>query len=228
MTRSLSPIGRAALAVGSALISFRNPRRADLIAILGDVTSDPLLPYLTSRIHSTEEGRQMLATLTPMRFPEDGSSALISLRNLPQGSLGFEYARFMDRRNFNPEDRNEVRFIDDPTHRWVLQRYRDVHDLWHVLTGMPTSLLGELAQKWFEAVQTGLPVAMLSAAVGPLSLSTDRRQVLINQLIPWAIKCGRESHDLLAIRYEDYLHRDLDELRKLWNITVPDIKVKGK
>ena len=24
--------------------------------------------------------------------------------------------------------------------RWVLQRYRDVHDLWHVLSGLPTTL----------------------------------------------------------------------------------------
>ena len=30
---------------------------------------------------------------------------------------------------------------------YVLQRYREIHDLLHVLTGMPTNVLGELGQK---------------------------------------------------------------------------------
>lgn len=49
-------------------------------------------------------------------------------------------------------------------------RYREVHDLWHVLSGLPPTVEGELALKWFELVQTGLPVCALGAVVGPLAL----------------------------------------------------------
>lgn len=34
------------------------------------------------------------------------------------------------------------------------------------------SLPGEVVVKWFEAVQTGLPMCVLGAAFGPLRLST--------------------------------------------------------
>jgi len=46
-----------------------------------------------------------------------------------------------------------------------------VHDFWHVLCGLPPTVLGELALKWVEMVQTGLPVAAFSGLFGPLALS---------------------------------------------------------
>lgn len=226
MGTSFSPLARAALTLGSAAVAFSNPARADMVALLGDLTSAPILPSLVARLRSTAEGRQMLDTLTPTRFPEHGLRSLPSLRELPAGSLGREYARFMDSRGFSPESRHLVRFVEDPCHRWVLQRYRDVHDLWHVLTGMPTTVLGELAQKWFEASQTALPVAVLSAAVGPLRLKTLDRRVLVTHLIPWAVSSGRRADDLLAIRYEDYLHLQVSDLRETWHITLPGVSIK--
>ncbi|PXF42837.1 Ubiquinone biosynthesis protein COQ4-like [Gracilariopsis chorda] len=227
MTAPLTPVGRALLTVGSALVTFANPARADTLAVLGDLTSGPALHHLTNRIKRSHEGRQMLQTLTPARFPEHGSGSLPELRALPAGTLGREYARFMDDRRFVPESRAVVRFVEDDTHRWVMQRYRDVHDLWHVLTAMPTTLLGETAQKLFEASQTGLPVTFLASVAGTARIGRKNRQILFSELVPWALSCGRGATDLLAIRYEDYLDRDLNELRTKWNITVPDVQLKG-
>lgn len=36
----------------------------------------------------------------------------------------------------------------------------------------PCSLPGEVVVKWFEAIQTGLPMCVLGAAFGPVRLST--------------------------------------------------------
>lgn len=227
MTVRLSIFGRTALAAGAAVVALTNPARADLIAVLGDVTSGPVLRRLRNRIGSTSDGRSMLDALHPARFPEHGSASLTILRELPDGSLGREYARFMDVRKFTPESRHAVRFVEDPTDAWVLQRYRDVHDLWHVLTGMPTTVLGELAQKWFEAAQTGLPVAVISAVFGPVRLPLEQQRLLMTELIPWAIRTGRRAPDLLAIRYEDRLEDSVEDLRKEWGIIVPDVKMKG-
>lgn len=226
MPPSLSIFGRVALTVGSATVALVNPHRADLVALVGDLTAGPVLHRLRSRIASTEEGRAMLESLHPTRFPENGSESLPALRELPDGTLGREYARFMDDRSFTPESRPGVRFIDDPVDAWVMQRYRDVHDLWHVLTGMPTTVMGELAQKWFEATQTGLPVAVLSAAVGPVRLPAKQKRILLTELVPWAVACGRGATDLLAIRYEDRLCEDVEQLRREWGITVPDVRMK--
>lgn len=221
MTKRLSILGRGALAVGSAVVALANPARADMVAVLGEVTGTIPLSLLKQRVIRSKVGAEMLTSLSPSRFPADGSASLPELRELPKGSLGRQYARFMDSRNFEPESRVQVRFIDDPQDAWLLQRYRDVHDLWHVLTGMPTNLVGELAQKWFEAVQTGLPVAVLSAIVGPVRLAPRQRSLLVRELIPWAVASARRADDLLAIRYEDHLHRNVDELRKEWCIDVP-------
>lgn len=49
-------------------------------------------------------------------------------------------------------------------------RYREVHDLWHVLSDLPPTVEGELALKWFELTQTGLPMCALGAVFGPLAL----------------------------------------------------------
>jgi len=46
-----------------------------------------------------------------------------------------------------------------------------VHDFWHVLAGLPPTVMGELALKWFELVQTGLPLCAFSGVFGPIILS---------------------------------------------------------
>lgn len=93
-----------------------------------------------------------------------------------------------------------MKFVDDEELAYVMQRYREVHDLLHTLLGMPTNMLGtslryftltfsppptltmtklsfflfagEVAVKWFEAAQTGLPMCALGAVLGPLRLNT--------------------------------------------------------
>ena len=39
-----------------------------------------------------------------------------------------------------------------------MTRYRETHDLVHTLLDMPTTMLGEVAIKWVEATNTGLPM----------------------------------------------------------------------
>lgn len=36
-----------------------------------------------------------------------------------------------------------MKFVDDEELAYVMQRYREVHDLLHTLLGMPTNMLGE-------------------------------------------------------------------------------------
>ncbi|KAH8051698.1 hypothetical protein JL722_10525 [Aureococcus anophagefferens] len=90
------------------------------------------------------------------------------------GTFGRAYGAFMGRHGFDADDRSPVTLVDDEELACVLLRYRQVHDYWHVLFGLPPSIPGELALKWFELVHTGLPVAAFSAVFGPVHLSGDR------------------------------------------------------
>ena len=53
-----------------------------------------------------------------------------------------------------------------------------VHDIWHTIFDLDTTVLGELALKWVEAVQTRLPMCMMSAAGAPVRLPPSQRQEL--------------------------------------------------
>lgn len=223
----ISRLERLSLTFGSAAVALANPARADMVALVGDLTSGPALVRLSARVQETPEGRALLAAQRPARFPAGGSAALVDMRELRDGSLGREYARFMDARGFEPEARDAVRFADNAQHAWLLQRFRDVHDVWHVLTGLPTTFMGELAQKWFELMHTGLPVCGLAAFGGPIRLTHAERVVLVTRLVPWAMRCGRGAKELLAIRYEDYLDVQVEELRREWRVSVPDVQLKG-
>lgn len=46
--------------------------------------------------------------------------------------------------NVTPDTRADVKFVDDEELAYVMQRYREVHDLVHTILGMPTNMLGEL------------------------------------------------------------------------------------
>jgi len=43
-----------------------------------------------------------------------------------------------------PDSRGSVQFVDDVQLAYVMQRYREVHDLFHTVLGMPTNMLGNI------------------------------------------------------------------------------------
>lgn len=71
---------------------------------------------------------------------------------------------------FSPDSRLPVQFVDDPDLQYMMLRYRQTHDLFHTVLGMKPTMLGEVAVKWVEALQTGLPMCALGAVFGPLRL----------------------------------------------------------
>lgn len=115
--------------------------------------------------------------------------------------------------------------MDDPELRYVMQRYRESHDFYHLLCLMPVSTLGELAVKYFEAAHFGLPVAALSAAFGPLRLSAPELHTLFTQLVPWAVRCGSSAKPLIGVYWEECWERDFEEMRRELGITDPPVLV---
>ena len=85
--------------------------------------------------------------------------------------FGGEYVIVIIVQKISADTRDPVRFVDDPDLAYVLQRYREVHDFYHTLLDMPTNFMGEVVIKWFEAVQTRLPMCALGAIFGPVRLT---------------------------------------------------------
>ena len=100
-------------------------------------------------------------------------------------------------------------------------RYRQVHDIWHVLFGLNTTVFGELVLKAVEARQTGLPMCYLSALFAPVArLAPAHRERFYAVYLPWAWRAANTCVDLMAVDYDAALTRPLEEVRREWRITV--------
>jgi ubiquinone biosynthesis protein COQ4 len=102
-----------------------------------------------------------------------------------------------------------------------MQRYRECHDFYHSICGLPVIVEGEIALKWFEWANMGLPVAALSALFGPLRFKPPERKRLREIYIPWAIKNGLQAKSLINVYWEEQLERDAGDLRMELGIEKP-------
>ncbi|NP_001108192.2 ubiquinone biosynthesis protein COQ4 homolog, mitochondrial isoform 1 [Danio rerio] len=217
-----STVQKAILAVGSGVAALKNPYRHDMVAVLGETTGHQTLIKLRDRMRNDPEGSTILLERPRIRL---STLDLSNMSALPDGTLGREYLRFLEENRVTPDTRAEVKFVDNEELAYVMQRYREVHDLLHTLLGMPTNMLGEVAVKWFEAAQTGLPMCILGAALGPLRLSVSRLQLLGQSLGLWALRNGGRARCVLSIYYERRWEQTLDELRHELNIEEPPVSL---
>ncbi|XP_030623703.1 ubiquinone biosynthesis protein COQ4 homolog, mitochondrial [Chanos chanos] len=215
-----NPVQKALLAVGSGVVALQDPYRHDMVAVLGETTGHLALIRLRDRMRNNPEGYSILIERPRIRLCTLNLSRMSSL---PEGSLGREYLNFLEKNRVTPDSRADVKFVDNEELAYVMQRYREVHDLMHTLLGMPTNMLGEVAVKWFEAAQTGLPMCILGAALGPLRLSASRLQSLMTSLGPWALRSGSQARCVLSVFYERRWEQNLEELREELNIEPPPL-----
>ena len=115
----------------------------------------------------------------------------------------------------------QVRYINDPELAYIMQRYRECHDFYHVLLGFPVSVSAELVVKWFEMANMGLPVAVLSSIFGPLRLTHARRKRLASTYLSWALRNGSSSKNLIGVYWEERWNQDINELRRELGIQDP-------
>mmetsp|Transcript_10260 Transcript_10260/g.20247 ORF Transcript_10260/g.20247 Transcript_10260/m.20247 type:complete len:335 (+) Transcript_10260:113-1117(+) len=210
----LTGFQRGLLSILSSWGAFRDPRRADLVAIVGEVTGEKALSLIRDRMRRSEEGRRVLEE----RPRVTDAATLSRAQGMPPHTFGGAYASFMDTRGFHADERPAVRFIDDPELAYVAARMREVHDFWHVLFDCHTDVLGEAALKAVEFMQTGMPMTGMAVIAAEWRLSRPKRKILNTVYLPWAVQAGAQAADLACLYYEEHLHRDLNDVREAWRI----------
>jgi len=142
------------------------------------------------------------------------------LRTLPKNTLGYEYVSWLDREGVSADTRAEVRYIDDPEEAYVMQRYREVHDFLHALTGLPIVAEGEIALKAFEFANTLLPMTGISLAA-IIRLKKEERERFWGCYGPWAVRNGLKAEEMVCVYWEEELETDVDVLRKRLGVEKP-------
>ncbi|KAL4400219.1 Ubiquinone biosynthesis protein [Malassezia pachydermatis] len=214
---------RALLGVGSAVGLLASPSRGDLLTVLTQVSSYPSIDRLIAQMRSTHEGRCLMLTRPSINSHTVDTATLAAL---PEGTFGRAWIEWLKANKVVPDGRCEARYMPTYETRYVIQRYRETHDFYHVLLGMPTSTLGETVVKYFEASHMHLPVAGLSALGGSLRVLNDDRRAWLSRpsdpadtptlqaLAPWAWRLGQNVRvPLISVAWEKRWSQPIDELR---------------
>jgi ubiquinone biosynthesis protein COQ4 len=182
----------------------------DVISALGGRNGERAF----ERFRRTDTGARVLA---------EGRSLLAALSDrerllaLPPQTLGHRYAEFMGRERISAEGLAEASLAaggPDPTlspeRRLFGARLRDMHDLWHVVTGYGRDLLGEASLLAFSYAQTR------NRGVGFIVATAwwkARRAPEFRRMLRDGYRRGRGSAWLPAADWEALLARPLEDVR---------------
>uniref|UniRef100_A0A1B0GPL8 Ubiquinone biosynthesis protein COQ4 homolog, mitochondrial n=1 Tax=Phlebotomus papatasi TaxID=29031 RepID=A0A1B0GPL8_PHLPP len=205
-----------------ALMGFFPQPRHDMIACLGETTGEVALGRIYKEMKSCEEGLQILDDMPRIN---SRTVDLERLGNLPMDTFGYHYWKFLSDNKVTPDSRMEVRFMDDANLAYVMTRYRESHDLIHTILGMPTNMLGEVAVKWVEAINTGLPMCWGGAVFGAARLRPKQRKMYVRHYLPWAISVGKSVKPLMSVYWEKRWEQKIEEMRSELNIKILEIDV---
>ncbi len=148
------------------------------------------------------------------------------LRRLPEGTLGFEYARFLDTNGIRPlvvSDAVRARFRDAP----YPLRYAATHDLHHVIAGFDAGLAGELGVLAFNVGQGSAPIsrAMLGVTRALYTLASPSQAGELRRNLRAGLLMGRAADLVMAAPLEAWFADPLATVRE--RLRVPDPRASG-
>ncbi|MGZ3404602.1 MAG: Coq4 family protein [Phenylobacterium sp.] len=146
------------------------------------------------------------------------------LDSLPEGSAGAAYRHFIRSEQLSAEGlaeisrRNSAHVDEQHPYAWMGRRTRDVHDIWHILSGYHRDGLGEACLVAFSFAQTGgLGWALI--ALGAASRARKGRDYPYVQAIWQGYRRGKAAKWLLGEDYEQVMREPLEAARRRLNIT---------
>jgi len=145
------------------------------------------------------------------------------------GTVGAAYRSFREARGFTAEglaeEARKVAPLVDAQHPviWYSRRIRDIHDVWHVLTGYGTDALGEACVVSFSYAQTrNLGFAFIGWGAAR-EIQREMPSVPARRAVWQAYRNGKAARWLPALDYEALFAQPLDAVRARLNIRPADI-----
>lgn len=166
---------------------------------------------LVRKLQRSAQGRRMLSVRPSLQSKD---LDLPALARLPEGTLGHAFSRYFRDNKISPfettlELKSDIDFIG--------KRYRETHDLLHVLTGYGTDVMGELELQAYALGNLGIRTAALIVLVGTLGQLKDRQagveQAVYARRVWAAYHRGRASRLFLDFWFEEHWETPVAALR---------------
>jgi ubiquinone biosynthesis protein Coq4 len=144
-----------------------------------------------------------------------------ALRRLPEGTVGRVYAQHLDGHGLQPmkvSPEVQRRYADNP----LPLRYTTTHDLFHVLTGFPTTPAGELGLFAFMVGQGFATRAWLRQAEVVYAILMPLHMVGVRRNVRAGLAMAGRAAPLLAQPMRPLLDQPLAQVRRQLNIPSPE------
>jgi ubiquinone biosynthesis protein COQ4 len=187
-------------------------------AVLGQLaaaSSDPeSLQIVIDRLSQKPQGKKAFASYFSL-----GAIDLEELHRLPAETLGYLYAEHMLSNQLKPLQAD----LATNDHQFFAAHITETHDVWHVLTGSTTDILGEIQLEAFYVAQLEasrfwlalLAKNLMKSVVYDIEVATDYMEVMTNG---WLM--GRKAEPLFGINWSTLWTKHLEEIRVSLNIDI--------
>ena len=126
------PLPERLYRAAQALLALaRDPNQLERVFEIGEALNSRALPRILDAMAADPAVKRLLDERPAIDTKHVDFAALAAL---PDGTLGREYVRFLRSNGIDPDVFPKPN-VQDPRVSFVMQRIRQTHDLWHVLTG---------------------------------------------------------------------------------------------
>jgi ubiquinone biosynthesis protein COQ4 len=174
---------------------------------------------LRERLHHFYDDPRGQRLYAEHRAIDSKSVDLDALAALPVGTLGRTYADFLRSRGLSPDVfEGPPAAVTDPRTAYVIQRMRQTHDLWHVVTGYDTDPASEVVLQAFTFAQLHAPGSLILATLGTLRGTRAKPRLVLDVLA--AARTGRRAGHLAMFPWEDHWATPLTTVRTMLGLPV--------
>ena len=207
---------RAAHGLRAGLHTMRFRDFGSNLASVQDSVDVETFERLAARL-AEDPGWQEILRVRPRFQPE--TVDLDALVALPDGSLGRELLRHLaDHRLLDGERHPDCPYRATEAAGYAKWRFRETHDVRHVLTGLDVSVHDEIVLQAFQLGQVFNWFAVTTLAFGPL---LDPRRCLRPAMVGACLsawRAGRNARPLLPVFWEQLYDQDVGDLRRRFGV----------
>lgn len=164
---------------------------------------------LASKMRASEDGSRLLDE----RRTIPGACTLNSLAALPEGTLGHRWAHYYREQGIQPFTFDFA--VEDDAH-FLAKRYRETHDIHHLITGYGIDPLGEVELQAFYWGNLGFRHAAM--IVGVWVMGAQFKRMSLRQIpeslrrLRHAYRRGRASRMILEVPFDRMWERSVSEI----------------
>ena len=183
-----------------------NPEDVSYSLKVGDILRGAGLFSLSVEKIKSQPGGEDLFRNRSLAFTHD----LQFYKACPPGSLGREFYDHLTENDLDPNALDPIPVISDDS--YLENLIRQVHDIWHVVTGFDTSVAGEIGLQVFKAKQLNSPFSLVAIG-GACFITLLKNPQFIENFIDHmgrGYQIARQMKPLILVDWNLYWHKSAD------------------